>query len=224
MNKELEQIRKRSAELLKGYPEAKADLTKKLAEAEENQQKAKAALEAAEDMETYDKCTEDLKRAELGTKFARNALNKLDAAPRMSEKEYLEDLNVCKGLMNKTVSSYRAKAVSLMDQLKALQEEYLATVQDINSCLITLDTAANVLQCKYPCRIQHYTTDEPDTFREEKIQDPTAWKSAALRYEPATACTLATKSIDPTYPYQTHDSVLTAAWRAVNTGYPHINF
>lgn len=219
MNKDLEKIQKRSTEILGDYPAQRAELVKRLAEAEENAKQAKAALDAAEDLESYDRAAEVLKRAELATKFARNALEKLDAAPRMDEAEYMKALNTCKGIMDKAASTYRVKAAALMDQLKALTDEYRETAEETNSTLVKLDEAANILQSKYPYKVRRYQ-GMPD----RKELDKSAWLEYALRYEGYTACRLATDCTaeeKAEHPHHTQDSILVAAWQAVHNGYPH---
>ena len=222
MNKELEKIQKRSTELLGDYPEQRAELVRKLAEAEEHRKQAKAALDAAEDLESYDRAAEVLKRAELATKFAKGAVDRLDAAPRMKEAEYMQALNTCKGIMDKAASTYRVKAAALMDQLKALTDEYTQTAEDTNNTLVKLDEAANILQSKYPYKVRHYQ-GMPD----RKELDKRAWLEYALRYEGYTACRLATDCTaeeKAEHPHHTQDSVLLAAWQAVRNGYPNRSY
>ena len=222
MIKDLERIRQHSADIWGSYPEQRAELARKLAEAEENKRKAKAALDAAEDLDSYDNAAEILKRAELATKFARGALDKLDAAPRMKEAEYMQTINTCRGIMDNATSTYRTKTAALMDQLKAVHDEYTQTAADVNNTLVELDLAANVLQSKYPYKVRHFK-DLPD----KKEPSKTAWLDYALRYEPATACTRATACTaedKAENPHHAHDSLLTAAWQAVNKAYPRKSF
>ena len=217
MNKDLEKIQKRSAEVLTGYPEQKAELTAKLTEAERQARKAKADLDAAEDLAGYDAAAESLKRAELSIKFAKGAIDKLDGAPRMAESEYLKALTVCRGIMDNAASAYRVKAAALMDQLKALQDEYMQIAADTNETLEKLDEAANILQSKYKYKIWTYK-DRPD----KREPDKHIWLTYALRYEGYTPCRLAT-AIDDGSGSLTQDNVLTAAWQAVIKGYPTSN-
>ena len=216
MKKELEQIQKHSKEILGDYPEKREELITRLAENDEKITQAKAAVEAAEDLKGYDKATEVLKRAELERKFTRNALEKLDAAPRMAEDEYFQALNTCKNIMDAAAVTYRSEAAGLMAQLKAIRDAYQETAAEVNSTLEALDAAANVLQSKYPCKVTTYTNGP-----ERSKRDPGAWRQYALRYDAATAATLATEC-DPEYKDKvtTHDSVLTAAWGAIERAFP----
>lgn len=222
MDKTLEKIRKRSGELLGDYPAQREELVKKLQEAEATRSRAHAALIAADDLESYDNATEALNRAELAVRFAKGAVDKLDAAPRMKEEEYRKAINACAGIMSQAVDTYRVKAKALMDQLKALTDEYTQTAEEVNGTLVKLDEAANVLQSKYPYKI-HKFQGMPD----RKELDKRAWLDHALRYEGYTACTLATTCAPEEiaeHPHKTQDSVLTAAWQAVQRGYPHRSF
>ena len=100
MNKELEKIRKRSTEILGDYPEKRAELVARLSEAEKGVVAAQKALDSTVDLESYDKATEKVKRAELGKKFVNDALRKLEEAPRMDADEYQKAVNTCKKIMD----------------------------------------------------------------------------------------------------------------------------
>lgn len=222
MDKELEKIRKRSTEILGDYPEKRAELLSEYEEAEANKKQAKAALDAATDLDSYDKARAVLKRAELAAKFAKGAVDRLDGAPRMTEAEYMQALTTCRGVMNKATSYYKQKAAALMAQLKAVRDEYIQTAEDTNGTLVKLDDAANVLQTKYPYKVTHYQ-GVPDRLTPNRD----AWREYALRYDSSTACTLATvrtaeeRAAEPHNPF---DSVLVAAWQAVERGYPRRGF
>ena len=222
MNKDLEKIRNHSREILGDYPEKKAALVKDLREAEAYLNSAKATLDAAEDLESYDNAAEEVKRAEMAVKFSRNAIDKLDAAPRMGEADYMGAITTCKSIMDKATSAYREKAAALMDQLKTLTDDYRQIAEDTNYTLIMLDEAANVLQSKYPYKI-YKRQGEPD----QKVLNKSAWQDYALRYEPSTACRMATSCTEAaraTHPTHMHDSLLIAAWRAVGQAYPRKSF
>lgn len=220
--KSLVQIQERSADILQNFPKKRAEFVKELEDAEEGCRQAKAALEAAENIESYDSAAEVLKRSEMLVKFARNGLSRLDTAPRMDEAEYFEAVKICRGIMDNAVNSYREKAAALMDQLKALKDEYTDTAEEINLTLVNLDAAANVLQSKYTYKLKHYQ-GMPD----EKEPDSNAWLEYALRYDDHTAYELATDCTEEERedaPYKRHDSVLNAAWSAVNTAYPRCSY
>lgn len=217
MHKDLANIQKYSVTVLGNYPEQKETLKSRMHAAEEVLKTAKDELDKAEDIESYDRATEAIRRAELEVKFAKNALDKLSSAPRMNEKEYMQNLNVCREIMEDAVKSYRKKAKALMDQLKTVTDEYKQTAEDVNTTLVKLDEAANVLQCKYPYRVER-RNKLPDVH----IPDKKAWEKAALRYDGYRACTLATEARpeDNPRPRETHNSVLCAAWGAIQKGYP----
>ncbi len=212
MNRDLEKIMKRSAAILGDYPERKAALVMELRSAESELASAKAEQEAAEDLVAYDSATERIKRAELAVKFARNAISKLDGAPRMDELEYKKALNSCKTIMEAAASEYRTKAAALMDQLRAVTDTYKQIAADTNSTLERLDEAANVLQVKYP----------PSVF----APGVELWKEHALRYDSDVAASMATNSRpeDRDLPHELHDSVLCAAWSATIKAYPRFIF
>ena len=216
MIKDLDKIQKRSTEILGDFPERREGFIARLAEIDEKLTQAKAAVEAAEDLKGYDKATEVLKRVELERKFTKNALEKLDTAPRMAEDEYFQALNTCKNIMERAANIYRSDAAGLMAQLKAIRDEYQATAVEVNRTLEALDSSANILQSKYPYKVTAYKGATNKAKR-----DPGAWRQYALRYDAATAATLATEC-DPEYKDNVakHDSVLTAAWGAVERAYP----
>lgn len=200
----LAQISQHSRDILGDYPEKKGELLNNLATAEAETERLKADLEAAEDLESYDAIADKLKRAELAKKFAQTALGKLDGAPRMAEQEYLEARSTCKAIMEQAVNAYRDKAESLMNQLKAARDEYMHIAEATNSTLVNLDRGANILQPKYR----------------------QVWEQYALRYDNGTPCRLATQSTLPPEEraLKPHDSVLCAAWNAINKAYPKTSF
>ncbi len=203
MNKELEKIQKRSTAIMGDYPERKAALVTEMKDAEAELKNAKAEQEAAEDLAAYDEAQEKIKRAELGVKFARNAIKKLDGAPRMDEAEYLKAVNVCKTIMEKAVLEYRQKAAALMDQLRIATDQYMEIAADTNVTLEKLDAAANILQVKYPNSVFAPGVD--------------LWKDYALRYDIDTMQRMATEAPPEERGNLcvSHDSVLAAAWSAM---------
>lgn len=217
MIKELQKIQQRCGDILGDYPEKRAELVDRLEVAEEELRKAKNLQMNAEDMESFDDATATVKLAELVRKFAKNALNKLDRAPRMDEAEYVKAVATCKEIMETAVETHRKKAAALMDQLAEARAIYLQTAEDVNSTLIKLDEAANVLQSKYPFR-EEKRLNEPSSF----IPDKKAWLKYALRYDNAKPMEMATESKpeDRPEPHMIHDSVLCLAWYAVDRGYP----
>ena len=222
MDKELEKIRKRSTEILGDYPEKRAELVARLAEAEKTETVAKNALESSVDLDSYDKAMEVVKRAELGKKFVNDALRKLDEHPRMDADEYQKAVNTCKKIMDNAVDTYRTKAADLMDQLKKLRDDYLQTAEDTNNTLMQLDAAANVLQTRHPYKAAHFT-GRPDVA----LRDKKAWIAHAVRYDAYTAGRLATTCSEDDKeegPYIDHDSLLVAAWYAVEKGYPRKSY
>ena len=170
MLKELEQIQKQSTAIMGDYPEQRAELLKKVEDATVDREQAKAAMDNAEDLASYDDAAEAVKRAEMALRFAKAAVDKLEAAPRMDEGEYLKALATCKKIMDKAASSYRTRAAALMDELKTVTDEYIQTAADTNDTLIKLDSAANVLQAKHPYKILHFV-GQPD----RKIPNRDAW-------------------------------------------------
>lgn len=221
MNKDLERIQRRSETILGDYPEKRAALVTNLRAAEEGLARAISDQEAAEDMESYDRAQETVKRAELGVKFAKNALKKLEGAPRMDEAEYMRALSICQGIMDKATGEYREKAAGLMGQLKAVTDEYKQIAEETNSTLEKLDAAANVLQSKYTSR-ESKRQGAPSVF----IPDGNVWKQHALRYDQGTAYAMATESLpeEREQPHKIHDSVLCAAWEAVRKAFPRTIF
>lgn len=208
MLKDLERIQTKAAEILGDYPEKRANLLQAVRNAEETLQTAKAEQEAAEDLAQYDKAAERAKRAELALHFAKATLEKLENAPRMEEADYMKALTTCRDTMEKAAKAYREKATALMDQLKALTDEYKQTAKDTNETLIKLDKAANVLQSKYG--------------REKKgIAVKENWLRYALRYDNGKPCAMATLT-EPqgTLINRNHDSILCAAWLAMDKAYP----
>ena len=224
MNKKLEQINKRSEAILKAYLPKKTECAAALKAAGDAVVKARAAVEAAEDPESYERATADLNHAELVERFAEKELNRLDAAPRMDEDEYTKAVNTCTSLINEAVANYREKAAALMDQLKSITDEYKQTVEETNRILETLDSAANVLQVKYP-----YKTISRQGWADEQKRDSRAWLEHAVRYDAPKACYLATRpdaesGAEPGHNYHNYDSVLFNAWRAVDKGYPRMTY
>ena len=211
MIKGLEQIRKKSADLYVGYPERLAELEAQLTGAEQDLKEAQAAQAAADTLEAYDTATAAVDQAKDRVKFAQIAVNELKGASRMSESEYMSAVNTCRSIMIKATEEYRKTAFTLMNQLKAQYDKYMETAADVTGTLSALDDAANILQTRHANRIVHLQ-DAPD---------PSEWERHALRYYPADAARLATESGDPRQP---HDSVLAAAWKAINRAYPHRNF
>ena len=221
MNKELVRIQKRSTEILGDYPDRRAEICKRITAAEKEVARASAVRDAAEDLDSYDRATEVLKRAELDLRFTKAALAKIDGAPRMTEAEYMRALNTCKGIMDAAANNYRVKAAALMDQLKDLKEEYLQTASDTEETLVKLDEAANVLQSKYTHKETRYV-NSPST----RTPDRNVWRQYALRYDNGKLCTMATQS-DPKEradSHKIHDSVLCAAWHAIAKAYPRTSF
>lgn len=214
MLKDLEKIQKRSAEILGDYPEKRAELLERVKAAEEELKAAKASQESAEDLAAYDKAAEGVKRAELALKFANNALYRLDGAPRMAEADYMKALNTCREIMERATGEYRQKTTALMDQLKAVKDEYKQTAEETNSTLKKLDEAANILQSKYG--------------RDQKgVKVKEAWQAYALRYETGKICAMATQSEEPRKTPAgvfSNDSILCAAWGAVGRAYPKHTF
>ena len=218
--KELERIRKRSEVIMGDYPEKRNELSEKVKQAEAMRDQTREAVEQAENMEQYERANEQLKLAELEVKFAKKALEKLDGAPRMDEAEYYAASGDCDRIMKKAVEEYRRQAVSLMDQLKEVQDKYLQTAAETNETLELLDKSANILQTKHRIKVRHFQ-GEPDKL----TPDANAWKNHALRFPPGEAAILATEcERDPDEPHKTHDSVLCAAWQATRAAYPRRNF
>ena len=91
-----------------------------------------------------------------------------------------------------------------MEQLKSVRDEFLTIADDINKTLVNLDRGANLLQSRYH----------------------ESWEQYALRYNNGSPCGLATQSDLPAEERarKPHDSVLCAAWYAVNKGFPKHNF
>ena len=205
MHKELEKIRRRSAEIRENYPSQRINYLQEIEKAEADLQKAQEVQQAADNMASYDKATEGVKRAEMALKFAKQGLEKMDAAPRMDTKEYNSACDTCKDIANKAISDYRKKAAELMASLKAAYDEYNATITDVNSTLKDLDNAANVLQSLYPYRIEG-RKGAPDI----KTPDRHAWKKYALQFD---AAKLATEK-QPADIYGTTEHVQVVAWKA----------
>ena len=214
MLKELEQIRKRSAAIMGDTPQKRAEIIKQITEGKAELKAAREAQEAADDMDSYDAAVDTVKRAELKVKFAEKALNKLDGAPRMSEKEYMATLGTCSRIVEKAASDYIKAAEAAMDQLKAAHDAYISTGEDVNQILIELDQAANVLQTKFKNRTVTYIG-----VGDVEKPDPYEWERHALRFYNADLAGRVTqnKAGDPNKPW---DSVLCAAWHAVRKAYP----
>lgn len=208
MQKELEKIQARAAEILGDYPAKRAELRQRIREAEEELTAARAEMEAAEDLGQYDRAGEKVNRAELQLKFANNTLEKLESAPRMKEQDYMKALITCRDLMEKAAGAYREKATALMDQLHDLTEEYKQIAKDTNNTLIKLDEAANVLQSKYGRESKGFT-------------HKANWLRYALRYDNGKPCAMVTETQPQgSLKNKNHDSVLCAAWLAVGKAYP----
>lgn len=211
MLKELEKIRRRSSEIMESYPEKRAALAEEVRKAEAGLQKAKEAQEAAEDLATYDKAAEAVKRAELVLKFAKQGLEKLEEAPRMEADDYNSTRNTCRDIATSAAAAYREKAAELMASLKAAYDEYNSTIADVNSTLKILDNAANVLQSHHPYRVDG-RHNAPDVM----TKDPNAWKKYALQFD---ALKMATDN--PTgNTFNNKDLVLINAWNATIKAYP----
>ena len=211
MLKDLERIQAKAVEIMGDYPAKQAELRERIRAAEEELRAAKAELEAAEDLAEYDRAREKVERAELALRFAKNALEKLQSAPRMKEADYMKALTTCRDIMEKAAGSYREKATALMDQLKALTDEYKQTAADTNSTLKKLDEAANILQSKYG------RDQKSLTYREN-------WQKYALRYDNGKPCAMVTEIKNANPAFKNHDSVLCAAWLAMNKAYPRTIF
>jgi len=222
MNKELVKIQEASEIIMKAYPDKRSSFAADVQKAEADLQKAKDRLEAVEDINEYDSATEEVKRAELVVKFAKTALEKLDSAPRMAESEYNSAVKTCTSIMDKAAAEYRKKTVALMEQLKAVKDEYMAIAKDVNNTLVALDNAANVLQSRYPFREYKYV-NAPSKFE----KDPNAWREHAVRYDNGLPCSLATVAKDPVLTGldkfskwgPIYDKVLENAWRVVDHAY-----
>lgn len=222
MLKELSRIQNTSCELMKGFPAKLEERKIELRAAEEKLEQAKDRLEAAENIEEYDRASAEVKRAELVVKFAKTALEKLESAPRMDESEYNSAVETCTGIMDKAVAEYRKKTTALMEQLKAVKDEYMAISKDVNNTLVTLDNAANVLQSRYPCREYKYV-GMPSEYK----KDPTAWREHAVRYDNGLPCSLATVAKDPVLTGldkfskwgPIYDKVLENAWLVIDRAY-----
>lgn len=222
MLKELSRIQNTSNELMKGFPAKLEERKIELRAAEDELEQAKDRLEAAENIEEYDRASAEIKRAELVVKFAKTALEKLESAPRMDESEYNSAVETCTGIMDKAAAEYRKKTTALMEQLKAVKNEYMAIAKDVNNTLVTLDNAANVLQSRYPCREYKYV-NAPSEFE----KDPNAWREHAVRYDNGRPYHLATIAEDPVLTGlekfskwgPIYDKVLENAWRAVDRAY-----
>lgn len=211
MLKELENIRRRSSEILGSYPERRAALAEEVRKAEAGLQKAKEAQEVAEDLETFDKEAEAIKRAELVLKFAKQKLEKMEEAPRMEADEYDSTCNTCRKIATSAATAYREKTAELMASLKAAYDEYNSTIADVNSTLTMLDNAANVLQSRHPYRVEG-RHNAPDVI----TKDPNAWKKYALQFD---AHKMATDN--PTgNTFNNKDLVLINAWNATVKAYP----
>jgi len=222
MNKDLEKIQARSAAIMKDYPDQRAAILDRMNAAKTEKAAAAAALEDAANFQSYDRAEEALKRADLAIRFAEKELEQLETAARMPEAEYEKAVAACKAIMDKAVNEYRKKALALMDQLKALQDEYRQTAADTNSTLVKLDEAANVLQRRYMYETKHFQ-GAPD----QTVRNPRYWQIHALRYDNgndqrlATACSPEDKAAAPHVQW---NSVLSAAWNAVGHGYPNRSF
>lgn len=218
MTKELEQIRKRSREIMEGYPEKMEDLHARLEEARNQKAAAEAALEEAMNFDSYNAAESSLKNSVLAVNFIEREMERLETAPRMDEAEYEKAVATCRGIMEAAVSDWRKKAAAIMDQLKALTDEYSQTATEVNAVLVELDQAANVLQSRHQYRVSHYQ-GKPDRLSRNRD----AWKAHALRYDNYRYQKLATDP-DPEdkakEPHVQWDSVLAAAWTAVSKGYP----
>ena len=224
MNKELEKIKAQSAVIMGDYPQKHEELVKQLAAARAELKQAQAVLEGVEDLESYDSATEAVKRAELRVKFAAQALDKLESAPRMSEEEYSKAVQICQQLMDNAIANYREKAPAIIDQLKALQDNYLQAAADITGTLKALDNAANILQVKYPYAVQQYWQDG-NIVSVPTGKSPTEWEKHAVRFYPSDAFRMATScEKDPKEPHKQWDSVLAAAWNAVEKAYPRTTY
>ena len=214
MIKELEKIRKRSADILGNTPQKRAELVKQLAKSNEDLKAARDAQEKAEDMDSYDEAVEAARRAELSIKFADKALKNLDGAPRMSEAEYMAILGTCSRIVDKAASDYLEVAEAAMAQLKAAHDAYIAIGTDVTQTLTELDNAANVLQVKYRCRKQEYAGMDP-----VYIADSYEWTRHALRFYPVDLAKRVTRN-NAGVAGKPWDSVLCGAWTAVERSYP----
>lgn len=221
MNKAIQAVQSKADQLLGDYPEKRRDLAQKLETAEADLRQAKARLDAAEDMESYEAAEKEIKRAELEAKFARNGIRKLDLTPRMTDEEYDKLVNSVDTEIRKAVDDYRQKAANFMAGLKEAHVKLLTLAREADDALTDLDEAARVLQSRHRNRVRKYV-GMPDVVRE----DPNEWKEYAVRYMNGSLVNLATletptaekKLTDP------YDDALFAAWTVVARAYPHETF
>lgn len=214
MNKKLEEIMNKAAEIVKDLPQKRGELVLDLQSAEAELERVQSALDKVDNLDDFDKATEGVKRAEMRVKFAKDAIDKLNNTPRMEEKDYFQAVDFCKNLMSEAAADYRKKAYAIMESLRELHEEYAQTVADVDNTLSTLDKAANILQSKFPCRVLTFQ-GAPD----QKIKDGNAWMQYAVRFTPADAARLAMACENPENGKR-YSSVLTAAWRVIDNAYP----
>lgn len=193
MDKVILKIREKIEALTAEYAGKRKQYTDKLTAAKDDLAKARAALEAAEDMESYDMATATVTRAELGVTFAQKALNKFDAIPRMTDTEYNQIVATCRATMQKAANGYREEAFQLMDRLKEIHDEYLQTARELNETMVALDKATN-----------------------KRTEHP-------VRFDGGEPCRIATKASGNEPGYKESDvwnSVLASAWSAISRAYP----
>ena len=210
MIKELEKIKKDSANILGNYPEEHEKLVAQYMTAREDLMKAIAAKDNASDLSEFDNATEKVKEAGTRVDFVCTAIEKLEAKPRMDEADYQKAVAACEKIMSESVNKYRARTIEAMETLKQIQDEYKAEAAEVNETLMALDNAANVIQSKFV----------PTSYSD-------CWERHAKRFYPdevkrmATSCDEEDRIDNPHYQ---HDSILCAAWSAVTRAFPHKSF
>lgn len=174
-------------------PDVRDQYLKGIEEAKATMEAATKAKEEAETEEAFNKACDDFTHARDKETFYNNALKRLETTPRMEERKYDELLEGVEKTVEKASAEYRKIAEKALDELLKAKVDYMAVLTEADEALIKLDRVANVMQTRFDCSIQRFTTDDPNVFREEKTKNPNEWRNHAVRYCTGRGRDIATK-------------------------------
>lgn len=138
---------------------------------------AAQAKEVAETEADFNKACDDEAHARERKQFFIRRLEKLSNTPAMDPDEYDEAVSDIDAVIKSSAEELKTLMNETIQVITKAKAEYLHTVHIADKLLNDLDNAANVLQCRYPCRVIKYE-GRPNV----KVKDPNEWKRHALRY------------------------------------------
>lgn len=153
MNKNLQDLIKRSNKVAEEREARRTLLLDNIAAAEAELGNAEAVKQAANDAESYANASERVRRAADVLEFYQGALNVLNAEKTMTQDEYDDSQAIIRSCAENAAEAFRKRADKITAQLVTAYGEYSQAIEDANSAAVALSKAADLPQSEH---VMHY--------------------------------------------------------------------